>query len=128
MSLGPQQFLNQRPALSIRPSPVGRLGFIDTVLMRVVPAFDPLIQESLLRMSPNLLQFRDTIYDIHRKTEAIDVVINGQFQGSVDAALFFISAYVNVGMIRAPISQPVNQLRVAVKIEHQDRKSTRLNS
>lgn len=77
--------------------------------MCVIPAFNLLVKESFLSVPSDLLQFGNTIHDIHREAEAVDVVVNGQLQRSVDTAFLLISADMNVVVILPPISQPVNQ-------------------
>src|SRR6201987_4936621 len=66
----------QRHLLLVRPNPIRRLRFVHPVLMRIVPALDLLIQKSLLRVSPNFLQSRHSIDDIHRQAEPVDIVFD----------------------------------------------------
>lgn len=105
-------------SLLVRPRPVCGLGHIDAVLMSVIAAGDLLVQESLLGVTTYFLQLGNTIHDIHRQAEAVDVVVNRKFQRRVNAALFLITADVDVVVVGAPVGKTMNQLGVAVEVEH----------
>jgi hypothetical protein len=45
--------------------------------MRVVPALDLLVQESLLSMPTNLLESWNPVDDVHREAEPVNVVVDG---------------------------------------------------
>ena len=68
-------------------------------------------------MAADLLQPRHAIHYIHSQAEAVNVVVDGEFQRRIDVALLLVSAHMNVVVIRAPISQPMNELRISVEIE-----------
>src|SRR5262249_892975 len=108
------------PETLIRPHPLRRFRLINAILMRVIPALDLLIQESLLRVPSDSRESGDGVHNIHRQAEAVDVVVDRQLQRRVDTAFLFVSPHVNVAVIRAPVGEPMNQLRIPVKVE-QDR-------
>src|ERR1700756_16396 len=105
-------------ARSIGPGPVCGFGHVDAVLMGIVAACDLLVEESFLGVAADSLQPGDAVHDIHGEAEAVDIVVDRQFQRRVDASFLLVSTHVDVGMIGAPISQAVNQLRVAMEVEH----------
>src|SRR5579864_7386404 len=86
--------------------------------MGIVAARDLLVQESFLGVASDSLQLRNSIDDVHSEAETVDVVVDRQFQRRVDASFLLVSTHVDIGEIRAPVSQAVNQLRVAVEVEH----------
>jgi hypothetical protein len=92
-------------------------GLIDAELMRVVAAFDLLVQKSLLRVPANFLQPRHSVNNVHRKAETVDVVVNRQLQRHIDTAFLLVAAHADVFVVPLPIRQPMNQLRVAVEVE-----------
>ena len=106
------------PLRSVWPRPISHVRLIDAELMRVVATLDLLVQKSLLRVPANFLQPRHSVNHVHRQAEAADVVVNRQLQWRVDAAFLFVPAHVDVFVVSPPISQPMNQLGVAVEIEN----------
>jgi hypothetical protein len=69
-------------------------------------------------MTTNLLESWHPVDDIHGKAESVNVVLDGQFERSTDAALFFLAVYMNVVVIRSAIGQVMYQLWIAVKVEN----------
>jgi len=102
---------------SVGPDPLRRLRLIDAKLVRVLSAFDLLIQEFLLGMTANLLEPRYMVNDIHSETESVDVVVDGQLERSTDTALLLVATDMNIVVICAAIGQMMYQLRIAVKVE-----------
>src|SRR5215469_7878166 len=86
--------------------------------MRVVTAFDLLIQESLLGVPTDLLQPRYAVDYIHRQTETIGVVVDRQFKWCIDVPFLLIATDMDVVVIRPSVCQPMNELRVAMEVEH----------
>lgn len=86
--------------------------------MSVIAARDLLVQESLLGVTTYFLQLGDAIHDIHRQAKAVDIVVDREFQRRVDAALFLIASHVDVVVVGAAVGKTMNQLRVAVEVEH----------
>src|SRR5579872_6037574 len=101
---------------SVRPGPVSGLGFVDAILMCVFSTLDLLVQESFLSVAANLLQSWHPVHNVHGEAEPVDIVVDGQLQRRVDAALFFIAAHMNIAVIGAAIGQTMNELRIAVEI------------
>ncbi len=67
---------------------------------------------------PIRLQPGHAVHHIHGQAEAVNVVVDRQFQRRIECFLFSLYPAADVGMIRAPVRQAVNQLRIAVKVEH----------
>src|SRR5437660_8239970 len=103
---------------SIRPLPADDLRLIDAVFVGVVPAVDLQVAVLLLGVSPDFLEHGRAIDHIDRQTESIDLIVDGQLHWSVDVALFLVSAYVHVGVVRAAIRESVNQPWIAMEIEY----------
>src|SRR5262245_35417089 len=100
-----------------RPDPPIYLRLIDAVLISIGLAFELHEAQLFLRVRAAGTKGRDSINDVHRNGEAINLIANGQIERSVDVAFFLIAADVQVLVIGAPISEPVNQPRVTVKVE-----------
>ena len=77
--------------LLIGPHPVGSVSFIDAVFVCVIAAFDLLVEEPLPCVTTDSLQLGNAIDDIHSQAEAVDVVVNGQFQRGIDVCFSLCS-------------------------------------
>src|SRR5438034_9081625 len=51
------------------------------------------------------------------QAEPINVVLDGQLQRSVDIALFLVTADVHIAVIRAAVSQTMDEPRISVEIK-----------
>ena len=85
--------------------------------MCIVPAGYLHVSKLLLGMRANRLQFRHAIDDVDRQRVAIYFVVDCQFHRRVDVAAFPVTANVKVPVISSVVSEPVNQPRIAVKVE-----------
>ena len=103
--------------VSVRPNPICCVRLIDAELVRVISAFDLLVQKVLPGVTANVLESRHTIDNIHGEAESVDVVVDGQLKRSTDASLLLIATHMKVIVIRAAIGQVVDQLRIAVEVE-----------
>ena len=54
---------------------------------------------------------------INHQVEAVNLVENGQLQGSVNVALFLVTPHMDAVLVRAAIHQLVNQPGIAVEVE-----------
>ncbi len=70
----------------------------------VLFVLDELVAQELLEMSADALQARDAVDHVAGKMKSIQIVQDGHIEGSGRCSLFFVSADVEVVMIRAPIS------------------------
>src|SRR5215471_3010087 len=116
---------NQRPPQAlgrleylVRPLPAGNIGPIGTVLERVVLTGDLVIVKFRQGRTANPLQSWDVLNRIHSQREAIDLILDRQFQRSIDVAMFLITVDVEIGMVRATVGQAVDEPRVSVEIEN----------
>src|ERR1022692_1198238 len=85
--------------------------------MGIVNAVDDLVLQPFFYMRPDGLQTRNAVDDIDGQVEAIHLVDNRQFQWSIDVALFFISAHVNVLVIGAAVGELMDEGSIGVKVE-----------
>src|SRR4051812_48435591 len=76
-----------------------------------------LIQKLLFRVGADVVQLWHPIDYVNRQSEAIDFVVDGQLHRRIDVAAFFVAAHVQVPVICAAVSQPVNQPGVTVKVK-----------
>lgn len=102
----------------VRPSPPGNIGFVRPVFVGVVPAPYLFVLEFLHGMAADALKLRHTSDRIHGQTEAINFVLDGQFQRRINVALLLVAADVQVLMVCAAVRQPVDEPRVSVEIEN----------
>src|SRR5208337_3892998 len=100
-----------------RPGPPIHLRLVYAVLVCVGLAFELQGAQLFLRVSAGYAQGRHPIDHVHRNGEAINLVPNGQVEWSVDIAVLLVAADVQVLVIGAPVSEPVNQPRIPVKVE-----------
>jgi hypothetical protein len=99
-------------------TPVRDFRFIDAMLVGILTTIDLLIAKGFLRMSADIMEFWNAVNHIDRKAKAINLIINGKFQGRIDIALFFVAAHMQISVIGATIGETVNQPRIAVEIEN----------
>ena len=77
--------------------------------MSVVDAVDDLAFEPFLDVGADGREAWDAIDDVDGDIEAIDLIEDGEFEGRVDVALFFVAADVNVVVISAAVGEFVNE-------------------
>ena len=75
---------------------------------------DELVTKELFEMRADALQTRDAVHDVAREVKSIQIIQDSHIEGSGRRALFLISPDVEVVMIRAPISQAMDQPGIAV--------------
>ena len=66
------------------------------------------IAEFPLGMRPGNLQARHPIDDIDCQAEAIGLIFNRQLERSIDVALLFVAADMEIIVIGAPVGEPVD--------------------
>src|SRR5678815_4956810 len=103
--------------LGRRPSPVPDCWAVLAFRIGIVDALDDLSFQPLLKLGCSNLKFGDTVDDIDRQVEAVHLVADRKFQRSVDIALFFVPAHMDIGMIRSAIGELVNQPGISMKVE-----------
>ena len=101
----------------VRPLPRLNVGVIDAMLVSIIPALNLEIAEFLFCVSSDSLQLWNAVNRINGQAEAIDLVLDGQIERRVDVSFFLVAANVHVVMVRTPISQAMDQPRVAVEGE-----------
>ena len=93
---------------SARPFPVKNSWHVDALLVCIVEALDLLVPELLLGMGTRHHELGNAINNIHGYAEAINLVFNGKLQWRVDVSLLLVTANVQIVMVIAPVSEPVN--------------------
>jgi len=93
------------------------LGFVHPVLVGVVACLDLHVAQLLFGMRTRYPQGGHSVDDIDRQAEAIDLVADGELQRRVDAPHLFVTAHVQILVIRAPVGEAMNEPRIAVKVE-----------
>lgn len=69
-------------------------------------------------MSPGDSNLGNPLDDINRQSETIDLVPYGELERGIDIAMFLVAAHVKVFVVGAAVSELVNQLGVAMKVEN----------
>lgn len=65
----------------VGPLPVGEFRLIDAKFVGMASVLDKLIFQPLLEVSPGDSELGNSVDDIHRQIETIDLVLHGQFGG-----------------------------------------------
>src|SRR5690625_2564962 len=102
------------------PGPVANVGMIHPVAVGVVDAVDAQVAQLLLDVCALHLQTGHAIDHVDGETEAVDPVLDGEFERRVDTAALHVAADMQVAMVGTAVSEPVDKPRIAVEIE-QDR-------
>src|SRR5271156_5211616 len=99
------------------PFPIANLGHVLAVLIDVVLMLDELIPKRLLQVSAPSTQVRQPIDHVHHQVKSIEVILHAHIERRSDRAFFFVAADVEVS-VSAPVGQPVDQPRIAMKAEN----------
>src|SRR5271167_3200011 len=81
------------------PRPLIKFGLINPLFVGVVLAVNLHIAQLRLDVSAGHTQGSHAVNHIHGKTEAVYLVPNGEVERSVDVALLFVSAHMQVLVI-----------------------------
>ena len=76
-----------------------------------------MLRHFLLDVRAGHLQCRNAVDHVDGQAEAVDLVLDRQFQRRVDAAFFLVAAHVEVLVVGAAVGQAVDQPGVAVEVE-----------
>ena len=97
------------------PFPVANLGQVVTVLCDIAPVIEQFITDGLLSVSGPCAHLGHAVDHIADQSEAIQLIAHAHVKRRRGRALFLVSAHMEVLMVGAPVSEAVNQPRVAVK-------------
>src|SRR5579872_4527064 len=100
-----------------RPSPIPDLRLIDAFRMGIVDALDDLSLEAFLEVGAGFLQTWNAVNDVDCQVETIDLILDREFERSIDIALLLVPTHVNIDVVRPAIRELVNQPRIAVEVE-----------
>src|SRR5207245_8467214 len=98
----------------MRPFPIPDFRQVVSMFADVLFVFDELVAQELLEMPADALQARDAIDHIACKMKPIQIVQDRHIKRSGRSSFLFVSADVEVVMVRTPISWQVNQPGIAV--------------
>src|SRR5579875_1086147 len=76
------------------------------------------VLQVILQVATDRGQLRHAIYRVDRQGKAVDPVFDRQLQRRGDAAEFAVAMHMQVSMIAAPVSELVNQRRIAMEVEN----------
>src|SRR5947208_6070462 len=113
--LSPTPLLQRQSPLPVRPLPVADLWQIIPVLDDVLLMFNEFIADRLLHISSDVCKFRDAVDDISYQVEAVQIVPDDHVERSRRCALFFVPSNVKIRMVSSPISETMNEPRIAVE-------------
>src|SRR5262249_44621972 len=102
----------------VRPLPIGGIRPVSTMLERVVAASDLIIVKLCQRGPAGSLESGHVLDYLHCQREAINSILDRQFQRRIDIALFPVTVHVEVVMVRTAIGQTMNEPGISVEIEN----------
>ena len=113
-----ESFRLVEPALTTRIfSPArssGDLGIVLAVLARVRTRAQARVDHLLAQRRRGVAERRDAVDHVDHEVEAVEVVQHHHVERRRRRALLLVAAHVQVGVVRAPVGEPVDQPRVAV--------------
>src|SRR3984885_12711539 len=100
------------------PRPASDLGHVVAVPADVFLVFDELVADRLLGIGGPRAKTWDAVDHVAYQVEAIEVVPDAHVERGAGGAFLLVAAHVKICVARSPVSQPVNEPRVAVKGEN----------
>jgi len=108
-----RQICNLIPAQPFRaPHPISDFGQVLAVQVDVSFVLDQLVPELLLQVDAPLAGLRHAIDCVHHEVEAVQVVQHRHVEGGGDSPLLLVTADVDVVVVGAAITQPMDQPRL----------------
>src|SRR5262245_26518509 len=101
--------------LLLSPLPATDLGHILAVLVNIFLMIDKRVANRLLRIGCPSTQLRHPVNHVLHQVKPIKIVEHAHVERRGGCPLLFITAHVEIFVIRAAIGQAMNQPRVAVK-------------
>ena len=86
--------------------------------MRVATTVNLHILEFLLGMRTGCTQLGYSVYHIYGQSEAVCLVVNGQFHRSIDVAPFLVAPDMQMLVVRPVVGEPVDQPGIAMEVEN----------
>src|ERR1700676_2329239 len=99
------------------PLPISNFSFVYAFGVSLLDTLDNLSLKPVLQMCAGPLEGGHAVDHIDGQVEAIDLIHNREFQRSIDISFLFITADMKISVIRAFVSELMNQPRVTMKIE-----------
>ena len=97
------------------PFPIPHFRQILAEFIDVLLVLDQLVLELLFKINASGSGLRQTINRVHDEMKTIEIVQHRHVERRGDRAFFLVAADVDVVMISAAISQPVDQPRIRMK-------------
>src|SRR5690349_6443941 len=98
----------------IRPCPVGDFRCVAAVVARVLPRAKATVGHLLPDARGLRPERRHAVDHVHHQMEAVEVVEHHLVEGRRRRAFFLVAAHVDVVVVRAPVSEAVNEPRIPV--------------
>src|SRR4051794_26855443 len=99
---------------SVGPDPVAHVRRVLAVLTGVLPVPQPFVHHLLPHVRGPAAEARDPVDDVHDEPEPVEVVEHDHVERRGRRPLLLVPADMEVGVVGAPVGQPVDQPRVAV--------------
>ena len=77
-------------------------------MIDVIAVLEQFLLQSLFQFEAFFADLRQAVDRIHHQMIAIQIVQHRHIKGRGDRALFLIAAYMNIFMVAAPISEPMD--------------------
>ena len=104
-------------ALLKRPAPFDYVRSIRAVFVRVLATGYLYVPELLLRVGATILEPGNAVYDIDSHSDAVYLILDGQFERSVVVALLLIAAHVHVLVVCSVVTMSVDQPGITMEVE-----------
>ena len=92
----------------LTPFPAEDKGMVLTAVGDVAAMFHEHVADTLFGVGGTRSQLREAVNDILNEVETVHLVQHNHVEGRGGGALLFITANVNIPVIRAPVSQAMN--------------------
>ena len=98
-----------------RPLPIPDFRHVLAMFVDVFFVLDELVPKLLLEIDAFDARLRQPIDRVHHEVEAVQVIQHSHVEGCCDRAFFFVAADMQVLVVGAAVSQPVDQPRVSME-------------
>src|SRR5580700_845701 len=116
----PRRGIRYSRAFGVRgtPAPIAYLRQVVADAADIRRMFDELIADELLDVRRTILKLGKSIDHVVGEMETVDLVAHRHIEWRRRRTLLFISAHVEVCMIRPPIGEPVDERRITMVGEY----------
>src|SRR5215203_2691262 len=100
------------------PLPIANFRHVLAVLSDIFFVLNEFFAKRLLGIGAARPQIGDTVNDIAGEMETVEIIENDHVERRSRGAFFFVASYMQVRMVGAPVSKPMNQPRVTMISEN----------